>query len=372
VAHVPPGLGDGFLDGAPFIQRITVEAPAIGLLPAAVRASTVQLPKGRLSVQYDGALTPLPPVGKGTTYVVTSFLPSSDEALLRATDGRAADASADLPGVYLSSPGLPDRVLALAAEITTGAPTPYDKAAALEAWLATNTEAVAGSRPLPGGADPIDQFLVDRRGSNEQAATAMAVILRSLGIPSRLAVGYVAGQRSAFGGEFVVRARHAHAWVEAWFPGPGWVAFDPTGRAPPSPPERQSFWSRLWRLLGGLVWVVLVVAVAALAWAGWKVARWYRKRHARPWATRCYERLTRAGRQRGRPRHPAETPAEYCQALADDVPDDRLLRVGELLTVAAYSDREPPPDDRAWADAVVRDVERAGAPRRRSTAGRPG
>jgi hypothetical protein len=354
------------------VQRITVAAPAIGLLPAAVRASTVQLPSGRLSVDRAGTLAPLPPLGKGANYVVTSFLPASREAARRGAEGASAEVPADVAAAYLGFPALPEPVTALAAEITAAASTPYDKAVALEAWLSVNTEVVAGTPPLPAGADPIDEFLVNRRGSNEQAATAVAIMLRSLGIPTRLAVGYVPGQRAPLGAEFVVRARHAHAWVEAWFPGAGWMTFDPAGRAPPSPPPRDSFSSRLRQLLGVLLWLLLVVAAAALVWAGWKTVRWWQKRQARPWVTRCYERLTRAGRQRGRPRQPAETPAEYCRALAGDVPDDRLVRVGELLDVAAYSDREPPADDRAWADAVVRDVERAAAPRRRSASGTPG
>ena len=80
-------------------------------------------------------------------------------------------------------------------------------------------------------------------------------------------------------------------------------------------------------------------------------------------ATRCYERLRRAGARHGRPRRPEETPAEYCSALAAALPDERLDRVGELVTVGAYAGREPPPEERAWADEVVADVERR-APRR--------
>ena len=126
-----------------------------------------------------------------------------------------------------------------------------------------------------------------------------------------------------------------------------------------------SLLSRLRRLLGALWWVLLVLPVVAAAYGAWKALGWWRRRRARPWATRCYERLSRAGRQRDRPRQPAETPAEYCDALATELPDDRLVRVGELLSVAAYSGREPPVEARAWADSVVRHVERSSPPRRR-------
>jgi hypothetical protein len=249
-------------------------------------------------------------------------------------------------------------VPSFAAELTGAAPTPFEKASVLEAWLAANTEVVAGAPPLAPGADPIDQFLLDRRGSLEQAATAMAVMLRSLGVPTRLAVGYLPGQRARLGGEFVVRARHAHAWVEVWLPQAGWVAFDPAGRVAPRSPSRDSVLSRLRHLLGGLWWLLVLVAAVTVVWGASRTFAWWHRRRARPWVTRCYERLTRAGRKRGRPRRPTETPAEYCEALAGEVPDDRLVRVGALLTEAAYSTREPPPDARSWADEVVREVTR--------------
>ncbi|MGH9281036.1 MAG: DUF4129 domain-containing protein, partial [Acidimicrobiales bacterium] len=76
-----------------------------------------------------------------------------------------------------------------------------------------------------------------------------------------------------------------------------------------------------------------------------------------PWATRAYERLTRAGRRLGRPRQPDETPIEYCSALAADVPDPRLVDVGDLITVATFSPAEPPLESRAWADEVVKATE---------------
>jgi hypothetical protein len=80
------------------------------------------------------------------------------------------------------------------------------------------------------GPSPVEEFLTKRKsGHCETFATAMALVLRENGIPSRLVTGFAGGERGPFGGYYLVRGRDAHAWVEAWCgPTLGWVAFDPT------------------------------------------------------------------------------------------------------------------------------------------------
>jgi hypothetical protein len=189
----------------------------------------------------------------------------------------------------------------------------------------------------------------------------MAIMLRTLHIPARLVVGYVSPPPSGLDGEMVVRVRHAHAWVEAWFPGAGWVAFDPAGRFTAPGEDVDSLWSRIKRLLAALSWVLIVILAALALWLGARFVARRRRRQARPWATQTYERIVAAGDKRGRPRRPGETPVEYCAALAAEVPDhalaDRLAGVGALVSQAAWSRREPPPEARAWADDVVRDLQ---------------
>ena len=86
---------------------------------------------------------------------------------------------------------------------------------------------------LPAGADAVDQFLfVSRKGFCEQIGSSLVVMLRALGIPARLAVGYAPGERNPFTGLYEVRASDAHAWAEVWFPGVGWQSFDPTAEVP--------------------------------------------------------------------------------------------------------------------------------------------
>lgn len=135
------------------------------------------------------------------------------------------------PGVarrYLELPPLDVRVAALAADVTRGAASPYDQALALEAHLRSAYAYSLTVRPT-AGVPPLEDFLFNtKRGYCEYSATAMAIMLRTLGIPSRMVSGFLRGEWNEYGGYYLVRQSEAHTWVEAYFPGHGWVAFDPT------------------------------------------------------------------------------------------------------------------------------------------------
>lgn len=359
-----PGLGDvpdG--DGLEFPQRVTVQARFASVLVAAARPTFLGV-DGLVGQSVDGTLRPEFPLQRGEVYVVYSDRWYAGREALRAAAGAVPTDVADR---YLQLPQVPPGVRALAAEITADEPTTYDQVRALEAWLLDNTTVTEDARPVPPGADPLGTFLLDdRSGPPERTATALAVMLRALGVPTRIAVGFLPGSRTGPDGEFAVRLRDTHAWVEVWFPGIGWQRFDPTGKAPPPEPENESVWDRLWRFLRRL-WPLAVALIAvALGWLAWRGLRWWRRRQSLPWGIRFLARLERAGTARGRPRRPQETPSEYAGELSRSVlPHPRLEEVGELVTVAAYSRREPPADERARAEDVLRAATRA-APARRS------
>ena len=116
-------------------------------------------------------------------------------------------------------------------EKESGATNPYDLARAVERFLrdpANFTYDTDVSDVQCGGRGVAECFVVSRRGYCEYYATTMAVMLRLRGIPTRFVEGFLPGERDARGIETVRRAR-AHAWVEVYFPGYGWVDFDPTG-----------------------------------------------------------------------------------------------------------------------------------------------
>ena len=101
---------------------------------------------------------------------------------------------------------------ALAHTITASAPTAYDKVLAIEQWLGQHTQYSLDIPRLPKGADAVDQYVfVDRKGFCEQIGTTLVVMLRELGIPARLAVGYTPGERNPFTGLYEVKASDAHA-----------------------------------------------------------------------------------------------------------------------------------------------------------------
>ena len=133
---------------------------------------------------------------------------------------------------YLSLPQLDPRIPELARDTVRGLDNDADRAAAVARYL---RRAYAYTLELPSHevSDPLAHFLfVRKKGHCEYFASAMAVMLRTLGIPSRLVTGFQSGIFNPLTGLYVIRASDAHSWVEAWLPGRGWVTFDPT---PPDP-----------------------------------------------------------------------------------------------------------------------------------------
>lgn len=125
-------------------------------------------------------------------------------------------------------PGLDPRIQQLAESATAHASNPYDKAMALELYLKTHYGYTLDLRGDPGS-DPLAYFLFTRRaGHCEYFASAMAIMLREIGIPSRYATGFLPGEFNDVGGDYIIRASDAHAWVEVYFPDYGWITFDPT------------------------------------------------------------------------------------------------------------------------------------------------
>ena len=116
----------------------------------------------------------------------------------------------------------------LARQITAGLTNEYDKAIAIKTWLADNLTYTLELAD-PGKQEPVDFFLFDRKkGHCEYFASAFAVLARAVGIPTRQVNGFLGGEWNEYQGYVAVRAGDAHSWDEVYFPGAGWVTFDPT------------------------------------------------------------------------------------------------------------------------------------------------
>ncbi len=164
-------------------------------------------------------------------------LPSPD-VLRRAS----SDSPAEVRLVYLRLPeNFNPQVQEFARRVTASARNNYDRAAAIESYL-RNNYGYSLDPPQIDPADPIGSFLFKaKEGYCEYFAAAMALMLRTQNVPSRLVNGFHTGTYNRLGKDFVVRARDAHSWVEVYFPTYGWIAFDPT----PADPNAVAEWGAL-------------------------------------------------------------------------------------------------------------------------------
>ena len=211
-------------------QRITIGVLGGTLVPAApdpVRASPPEklrwVPESSTLVTADGDLE------TGDVIDIVSTSPRLDRNVLSA----ATSTDAGDP-IYTSLPtDLPEVVATTAQQVASGARTPYEAALFVQAWFQREFEYSLEVQPGHGNS-AIESFLSQRVGYCEQFAGTYAAMMRTLGIPSRVAVGFTSGIAQGEN-EYSVIGRNAHAWPEVWFDGIGWVAFEPTqGRGAPN------------------------------------------------------------------------------------------------------------------------------------------
>jgi len=131
--------------------------------------------------------------------------------------------------------GLPTFVRDKAAQITVNDATPYNKVLSIINWLNENTEYSLEPDIVPEGEDFVDYFLSTGTGYCTYYATALAVMARSEGIPSRYVTGFALEEREQYGAGYIATGETAHAWVEVYFRGIGWVEIDPLNWNPSTP-----------------------------------------------------------------------------------------------------------------------------------------
>jgi len=237
-----------------------------------------------------------------TARAISRYEAESDIAAPSSAELRMAGQNypAPIASTYLRLPTVDPRVPQLAAQVTASAKNNFDKAAALENHLRTRYGYTL-QLPRTQVKDPIANFLFERKqGHCEYFASSMAVMLRTLGIPSRVVNGFRTDEFNDLTGNYVVRAKDAHSWVEAYFPRYGWQTFDPTPGGGAGTPQG---WGR----------VGLYVDAMASFWRDWIVS--YDTSHqyvlgqaavsgtrglwegARTWARTHYERMLKWARR---------------------------------------------------------------------------
>ena len=370
--YVPPRL----LPPAPphnlgtFVQVFRIVRPLPGVINAAYPIQSLYAPVSALREDAYGTFRTPDLWRAGQTYSVVSYLPNLTPEELRQDPYVFNPPEGDT--AYLDHTALSARAQALAARVTRDhSSNEYDLVMSLTTYLQQNFEYTQQLGHVPAGRDPVDWFLFDvKKGYCEQFATAEVLMLRSLGVPARLATGYSTGDYNSVLDQSIVREHDAHAWVEVWFPNHGWVPVDPSpGFSALAATQFPSHWaaSGIANLiphltigapigalgsLGVLAAIPPAVVIAFLVTALWAWVRTRQRRASRRVAPgesellRLYERLQR---RLGRRRAPPETPLEY---LRSTVPPASLLEdVTEAINEGAYAGRWPDP-------ARVRELER--------------
>jgi protein-glutamine gamma-glutamyltransferase len=356
-ATMPPASEPSTAPTTRMVQTFYVESQEPNVVFGAYRPSEIYFPAAGLRVdRYDSIRSPIL-LDPGMIYSVVSEVPVLNAGALRPL--RPSWPREDLDRYTQLPSSLPSRVGELAHRITDGRPSVYDKVVAVQRWLRDNTRYNLNIPPDPAGTDPIDEFLfVRRQGFCEHIATAMALLLREVGIPTRLVTGFGPGERNPLTGYFEVREREAHAWVEVLYPGVGWVPYDPTFGVPPAAGGLGSRFiaPEVLRAIGNAIvgavpesvrrgaraagsaiasaaaaalvgWPVAVAIVACLA-GGLALSRARRRRGPRApapsGAAAAFSELVRAVGPRGLERAASQTPSEFLDVLArrGDIPSE--------------------------------------------------
>lgn len=350
------------------VQSYTAVADLPNIIPALSDPKVLYFPTEKVTVDTEGSLRSPLGLVEGLTYTVISEVPYRDRTLL----GQApTNYSEQIRQSYLQvPPNIADKVRDRTEEILASSPNPlpsaYEKALYLAQYLKQNYSIPNDPFGLPyleKNDDLVETFLFQQQGGYpDHFSTVYTIMLRSIGIPARLVVGFAPGEFNPFTGLYVVRNTDAYAMTEVYFPQYGWFAFDPIPGheiVPPSIEEYQPFsvlrqfwkWIAGWLpspvtgflqavfssvmgwLIGGIAWLfrlftrgwlglfaglILMTGLAFLGWLGWNgVVQWrYQRRLAKlPPVERLYRQMLDVLGRQGYRKHPAQTPFEYAREL---------------------------------------------------------
>ncbi|MDI6874520.1 transglutaminase TgpA family protein [Candidatus Solincola sp.] len=272
--NLPAPEKDVHLAGKTILQTYYLQNDQPNVVFTAYRPSLLYYPSDYVYYDESGIRSPFE-LAEGLVYsVISNAIDFSDEEL-SALGGSvmqghlhpylefsaSQDALRDYPYLagseklgYLELPPLPERVIQLAREIIPRDAGPMQRVRAIEDFLRREYAYSLDVPPLPPGEDAVDYFLFEaRRGYCEHFATAHAVLCRLAGVPSRVVTGYATGDYNPVTGLYEVSLDDAHAWVEVYLVGVGWVTREPTPGF--SLPEIRGSYGVFWVFRDFFAWV---------------------------------------------------------------------------------------------------------------------
>ncbi|MDB9313704.1 DUF3488 and DUF4129 domain-containing transglutaminase family protein [Spirulina sp. CS-785/01] len=360
------------------IQTYTILEELPNLVPALYQSRALYFPTPEVAIDPEGSIRAPVALTEDLTYTVVSDVLLRDRTLLRQAP---TNYNSTTEKYYLQlPPGVKARVKekaeALLATASQPITSPYEKALFLAQALKQNYSEVP-IFALEEDEDLVEAFLFKFEGGYiDHFPTVLAVMLRSLGIPSRVSVGYATGQFNPFTGFYLVRNVDAYPLTEVFFPEYGWFSFDPRPGYPLYPPSVEDteafgvvkqFWQwvagwlpspvtgflgylwttimgglltmagRLWQFLsssaiGLLSGIVVIIAMIFASWLSWQQLRdWlaFRRLRKLPPVEQIYRKMLHRLAKAGYPKHPAQTPLEYAATLSQGTPQ----RLHSLVTV---------------------------------------
>jgi len=408
-----PGDQDPDLPYTQVTQEVEIQELGSFWLPAATAPLRVDAGQRVLANDTFASLTINRRLRKGFRYTVVSQVPD-----IKAADLAGPVDYRDYPEMArYTETGTLDREVRERADAVVQAKkadTPFEEALAIQDYLRSSEFRYNLNVPaLSAGGNQLRRFLTQvREGYCEQFAIAMAMMARQVGIPSRVAVGFTAGEL-VDNDWLQVTTHDAHAWPELWFPNAGWVPFEPTPRADGTvsvpiyttpagriPAGQQGTTTRPSTagatpttnpatrapeplpgdnsdplagadtnrsllehpvVRAGLALVLLVALVPGVKWGRNLLARRRAGRRPRDAVAESYAELAGWARDAGIGRRRAETPAAYARRVAGDFPGDAdpLVELTGLFERAEYAAAEPDGDQAARARQLARSA-RAG------------
>lgn len=362
------------------VQTYTVTNQLPNLIPALPNARDIYFPTREIAVDPHGSIQSPVPLGEGLTYTVISKVPYRDRAALRNAGDNYPEFIRDN---YLQvPPEIENRIRqqgeALLADSSQPLEANYEKVLYLAQAIKQNYQLQPDIPFLEEDQDLVETFLFDWEGGYpDHFSSTLTIMLRSLGIPARLATGFSTGEFNPFTGLYVIRNTDAFALTEVYFPNYGWLPFDPIPGhklIPPSVEQSEtfgvlrqiwnwvagwlptpvagflnylwtliigsisSFFRALWRFVtqgwvGAITGLIGLFVVSFLSWLGWKqLQRWRYQRWLSqlPPMAALYQQMLATLEKADLSKPPEQTPFEYLETTKTQLENPQAEVVQEI------------------------------------------